>query len=156
MRESESLKARVVVGKVRLLAGQDFFIADDDLVDLLVRTLIKHADDEPHIDRMVDTWIARTRKPLHPADVAQLAYATSAKRPALPAGCRLCQGAPHVVIDEAVGAVRCPGPPGEPCARGAALRKMDEERKKSAPPFELDPFASFDFTQYDGDGDTIQ
>ena len=118
--------------KAGILVHQDFFVSDSNLYDLLVRTIIKHADDEDHIDRMVETWIQNTRKTLHPSDVPLLAKATSHKKTVtLPDGCNYCQGLPHVSVDRpdgASGADRCPY-----CKRGEMLKAMDEEnaRKKA-------------------------
>jgi hypothetical protein len=120
------------------LKNQDYFNADNEaLIALIVGALIKHADDEPHIGRMIETWIESTRQMLHPADVKLLAAATS-NRVELPAGCKCCevegtrgtaggvQYLPYVMVEKAggVGANRCG------CARGERLKQMDLERAK--------------------------
>lgn len=63
--------------QIRRLAGQDFFYPDPEILAELARTLVEYAKDEAHIERMVNIWIRRTRKPLHPSDVEELAFDTS-------------------------------------------------------------------------------
>lgn len=108
------------------LSGQDYFRADDDLFDLLLRTLIKHAADSKHLDRMIHTWVGSTREALHPSDVPNLADRT-ADRPGIPAPCDDCKKTdwPLIVIRAGIsGAGRCT------CDRGKRLDASDREHSQ--------------------------
>lgn len=110
--------------QVKLLSRQDYFRNEKELIDLLVRTLVKLSDNEDHLRRMVETWIARTRQALHPADVAGLAAETS-HRLALPQGCDVCQGASFIHNEIKGGVERCS------CERGRKLAEADVRHKEA-------------------------
>lgn len=127
-RENLAIAAR----QVMLLSGQNYFRNEKELIDLLVKALVRHADDTGHLTRMVETWIERTRLALHPADVAGLAAETS-RRLALPEGCPVCRRwdpvqktcvvESHIRNETKGGVERCS------CERGQKLRELDAERK---------------------------
>lgn len=109
----------------RKLSGQDFFIADAEAMDNLVDTLIEYAEDEEHIKRMVRTWVRRTRKMLHPSDIAALAHETSNAK-GYPAPCSACAGVDWIFTDK--GMKRCSCPRGRKLAAAEARKPPDEMR----------------------------
>ncbi len=70
--------------QIRALEGQDFFKQSDIVIAGLVRSLVENADDLSHIERMVTTWVNRTRAMLHPSDIAELASQTAQNREPIP------------------------------------------------------------------------
>jgi hypothetical protein len=124
---------------IKKLQNQDYFAADnDELIDMISASLVRHSDDADHITRMLDLWVEQTRKMLHPADVRTLAIKTT-NRVSLPAGCDGCrigdkgsgEYMAYVVKSEERGAERCG------CARGQRLKELDKARadlqKSNAP-----------------------
>jgi len=109
---------------MRLLAGQDYYKADEALLDLLNQALIRHADDTAHILRMVTMWVDRTRQMLHPSDIARLASETS-DRVSLPAGCNVCRGENFIfcLVNGQECMKRCD------CDRGRRLAEIDRRRR---------------------------
>lgn len=103
------------------LEGQDFFVNAKAGIGLLIKTLIRHAENRAHIERMITTWIESTRQMLHPSDVPGLALRTSG-REKLPEACEVCDGHDYilVVVNGNEGAARCQ------CARGRRLAELDK------------------------------
>lgn len=120
----QTSKSAVTLAKkqIKLLSGQDYFRNDEDLIEILTAALIRHADDEAHMQRIVATWIDRTRQALHPADVPGLAAETTNRKP-LPDGCEVCKGEAFVHNEAKGGMQRCN------CERGRALAASDAQVK---------------------------
>ncbi len=143
----ESLTAALTA--VGLLSGQDFFRNDEGLVDLLVKALVRNADNLPHIDAMVKRWVNTTRETLHPSDVPKLADLTAdpPRRVELPAPCEICKAAgdwPNVVERKGrSAAARCE------CARGQKLLAADLERiaRPLPPPVEDNQLSLFELLE---------
>ncbi len=130
--EINKLTRGLAAKQIKLLSFQDYFQRDEDLAELLATSLIRHSDDEAHMQRMVATWIERTRQALHPADVPGLAAQTT-YRLALPPGCDVCKGDPWLVGDNAAGqacAVRCACARGQKLAEADALKKAEDARRQ--------------------------
>lgn len=102
------------LSKIRLLEGQDFFQRNEIIIGFLAKRIQSVAESEGHVERMIETWICRTRQMLHVSDVPALAYETYG---ALPAGCDICHGEPVITIEKNGGysMIRCK------CPRGQAL-----------------------------------
>jgi hypothetical protein len=130
----------------RQLEGQDFFGNSKAGIGLLIKTLIRHAENRAHIERMIITWIESTRQMLHPSDVPGLAQRTN-EREKLPEGCEACEGTDYIIvrINGQDGVSRCI------CARGRRLAELDKaalgERPRkftpavTVPDVELEPTA---------------
>jgi hypothetical protein len=113
--------AEWVTDQCRQLEGQDFFINSKSGIGLLIKTLIRHAENRAHIERMITTWIESTRQMLHPSDIPGLAQRTN-EREKLPEGCEACEGTDYIVvrINGQDGVSRCA------CARGRRLAELDQ------------------------------
>jgi hypothetical protein len=123
---------RHCVHEVIRLGSQDFFKADDTLVEDLAKALAHCADTEEHATRMVSTWKASTRVMLHESDLVELAEKTEI-RGELPDGCGRCLGTDFIIIEKNgySGAKRCS------CPRGRELAKMDKPIEQPARPFDF-------------------
>ncbi len=120
----------------RQLEGQDFFANAKAGIGLLIKTLIRHADNRAHIERMITTWIESTRQMLHPSDVPGLAQRTN-EREKLPAACAICDGYDYILVtvNGNEGAARCQ------CARGRRLAELDKITREAQPRTTEQPIA---------------
>jgi len=131
---------KMVLSKMRVLSGQEFFVRDEVLLNALARKIMAHAVDTEHVERLLGTWVSRTKEMLRISDIAALASETQQdSRSELPEPCEVCgcmgylpqdrqrdgiAGADggYWVFDDK-GSRRCS------CARGQALRAMDRARE---------------------------
>jgi len=114
------LTTKFCLSKLRRLRGQDFFVSDEIVLGYLAHRLAEVAESPAHLDRMLDTWVNRTRAMLHPSDVEALARET-AERSVLPSTCEVCVSGDYVIveIEGATYAKRCE------CQRGRILAARD-------------------------------
>jgi hypothetical protein len=111
--------------KMRLLQGQDFFPSDQAVLEYLAKCIRAAAESPAHVERMLVTWIGRTRAMLHPSDLDALSRETvNGGSAILPAGCQACVGADFVIVERegATAAKRCD------CPRGRRLAALDAAR----------------------------
>ena len=116
---------------MRLCGGLDFFPADIELRWLLVERLHRLAKDHPHAKAMIDHWLETQTVAPKVADLVGLAAEVKPAGSALPPGCANCEIAPGiwaswVTVERGgeFGSTRCA------CARGRALRAMDQRREQ--------------------------
>jgi len=114
------------LSEIGRLEGQDYFKANDVLLDDLAKVLARHADDAEHATKMITAWKSRTRQMLHESDIPELADRT-ANRGTLPKGCSKCLGTDFIIVEHSggTGVRRCE------CVRGRALAKLDQERESA-------------------------
>lgn len=126
---------RHCVKEVIRLGSQDFFKADDLLVEDLAKALAHCADTQDHATRMISTWKSSTRAMLHESDLVELADRTEI-RGELPSGCGRCLGTDFIIIEKNgySGAKRCS------CARGRELAKMDRPIEPRSTPFDFSAY----------------
>jgi len=124
-----SVTLKTIMGKMRVLSGQSFFVRDEVLLNALGRKIAAYATDAAHVERMIDAWVSRTTEMLRIADVASLAAeSVQGGASTLPEPCSACaQYGGSFVIREMDGgsAGRCD------CMRGLALRTMDSARARN-------------------------
>jgi hypothetical protein len=113
--------AEWVTDQCRQLEGQDFFVNAKAGIGLLIKTLIRHAENRAHIERMITTWIESTRQMLHPSDIPGLAQRTN-EREKLPEACEDCEVIDYIIVrvNGQDGVSRCS------CARGQRLAELDK------------------------------
>lgn len=126
------------LNEIGRLSNQDYFKADEQILEDLATCLARHCDDTEHATQMITTWKSSTRQMLHESDILALADQT-AHRSDLPRGCNACLGTDFIVIerDGISGVKRCA------CARGRALAKMDQEKRYPNHPRKENPIAEW-------------
>lgn len=136
---------RHCVNEVIRLGSQDFFRADDLLVEDLAKALAHCADNEAHATRMVTAWKSSTRAMLHESDLVELANNTEIHGE-LPSGCGRCLGTDFIIVEKNgyTGAKRCS------CPRGRELAKLDRPIEPSLHSFDWADTTRLARAQIDG------
>ena len=132
---------RAALKIMRILGFQDYFQTyDETQIDYLMHAILKHAKDEEHIQRIVDTWVLRTRKMMHPSDVPGLARETATEQK-LPKPCPQCVTTDWVLViaGDKEGVERCSCERGRQLAKIDALTKDDRTRAATAGMIQLAP-----------------
>src|SRR5579859_6174459 len=96
--------------RMRALRGQEYFVSDEVLLEILARRILAAAEDLDHVERMLAAWISRTKVMLHATDICGLATETANRIVKGPrADCKDCFGNGWVIIEQDGGtaAKRC-------------------------------------------------
>jgi hypothetical protein len=106
--------SRALIGaclkKMRVLRGQEYFVSDEVLLEILARRILTAAEDLDHVERMLAAWISKTKAMLHVTDIGGLASETARRILKAPrTDCKDCYGNGWVIIEQDGGtaAKRC-------------------------------------------------
>ena len=101
---------KACLAKMRVLRGQEYFVSDEILLELLARRILAAAESLDHVDRMLAGWVSKTKVMLHVTEIEGLASETVTKVIKPPrADCKDCFGNGWVIIerDGGTAAKRC-------------------------------------------------